>query len=314
MPNVFRKNAMADSTEPTSDDGGWERRRQLSIEAHRRYLDELLAIRSEYPGMTDYAASKRAGATKGTMPWVWSAEGELCETINSMNAWGGALHSWKAWNRVVASYGDLDDRWTILSDQIEPLAFFCMLQPSCLADRIAVVAEALLHQANIAVSPGYKDRLDQDRGGLFRRKDRRAQLNRLGQPWMAYPVFGTALADMDGPTYRQLTRNFRDLSAHSFAPRLMIGEISRAIRKIVPWTDLVEQSDGTFVDVPHATRKMVQYGMSSIQPLPLEATLAANLAEYVKAQKTMAALAVLIDELCDCIDATPTSAPPPPSP
>jgi hypothetical protein len=305
---------MTDSTDSTLDDGGWERRRQLSIETQRRYLDELLAIRPEYPGLTDYAASKRAGATKGTMPWVWGAEGELCETINSMNAWGGALHSWNAWNRVAASYGDLDDRWTILNDSIEPLAFFCMLQQSNLADRIAVVAEALLHQANIAMSPGYKDRLDQDRGGLFRRKDRRAQLNRLGQPWTAYPVFGAALADMDGPTYRQLTRNFRDLSAHSFAPRLMIGEISRAIRKIVPWTDLVEQPDGTFVDVPHATRKMVQYGMGSMQPLPLEATHAANLAEYVKAQKTMAALAVLVDELCDRIDATTASAPPVSSP
>lgn len=304
---------MTDSTDSTPDDGGWERRRQLSIEAHTRYLDALLAIRSEYPGLTDYVASRRAGATKGTMPWVWGAEGELCETINSMNAWGGALHSWNAWNRVVASYADLDDRWTILNDTVEPLAFFCMLQPSNLVDRIAVVAEALLHQANLAVSPGYQDLLDQDKGGLFRRKDRRAQLNRLGQPWTAYPAFGAALADMDGPTYRQLTRNFRDLSAHSFAPRLMVGEISRAIRKIVPLTELVEQPDGTFVEVVDPARKAVQYGMGSMQPLELEATHAVNLAEYVKAQKTMAALAVLVDELCDRIDATLVSTPPAPA-
>lgn len=305
---------MTDSMDSTPEDGGWERRRQLSIEAHTRYLDTLLAIRPEYPGLTDYGASKRAGATKGTMPWVWSAEGELREVINSVNAWGGALHSWNAWNRVVASYADLDDRWTILNDTVEPLAFFCMLQPSSLVDRIAVVAEALLHQANLAVSPGYKDMLDQDKGGLFRRKDRRAQLNRLGRPWTAYPAFGAALADMDGPAYRQLTRNFRDLSAHSFAPRLMIGEISRAIRKVVPLTELVEQVDGTFVEVVDPTRKTVQYGMGSMQPLELEATHAVNLAEYVKSQKTMAVLAVLVDELCDRIDATLVSTPPAPAP
>lgn len=304
---------MTDSTDSAPDDGGWERRRQLSVEAHSRYLDELLAIRPEYPGLTDYAASKRAGATKGTMPWIWGAEGELCETSNSMNAWGGALHSWNAWNRVVATYGGLDDRWTILNDTVEPLAFFCILQPSHLADRIAVVAEALLHQANIAVSPGYKDSLDQDKGGLLRRRERRAQLSRLGQSWTTYPAFGAALAEMDGPTYRQVTRNFRDLSAHSFAPRLMIGEISRAIRKVVPWTDLVEQEDGTFVEVTDSTRKMVQYGMGSMQPLQLEATYAANLTEYVKAQKTMAALAILVDELCNRIDATQVSASPSPS-
>ncbi len=302
---------MPDSTDSAPDDGGWERRRQLSVEAHSRYLDQLLAIRPEYPGLTDYAASKRAGATKGTMPWVWGAEGELCETSNSMNAWGGALHSWNAWNRVVASYGGLDDGWTILNDTVEPLAFFCMLQPSNLADRIAVVAEALLHQANIAVRPGYKDRLDQDKGGLLRRKQRRAQLNRLGQYWTTYPTFGAALAEMDGPTYRQVTRNFRDLSAHSFAPRLMIGEISRAIRRVVPWTDLVEQKDGTFVEVTDSTRKMVQYSMGSMQPLQLEATCAANLTEYVKAQKTMTALAVLVEELCNRIDTTMSASPPP---
>lgn len=305
---------MTDSTDSALDDNGWERRRQLSAEAHSRYLDELLAIRPEYPGLIDYAASKRAGATKGTMPWVWGAEGELCETSNSMNAWGGALHSWNAWNRVVASYGGLDDRWTILNDTIEPLAFFCMLQPSNLVDRIAVVAEALLHQANIAVNPGYKDRLDQDRGGLLRRKERRAQLNRLGQCWTTYPAFGAALAEMDGPKYRQVTRNFRDLSAHSFAPRLMIGEISRSIRKVVPWTDLVEQEDGTLVEVTDSTRKMVQYIMGSMQPLQLEATYAANMNEYVKAKKTMTALAVLVDELCNRIDATQASVSASPSP
>jgi len=292
------------TTPDPKDDGGWSHWRTLSTEAHTRYLDQLLAIRPEHPGLTDYAASHRAGTTKGTMPWVWGAESELSETINSMNAWGGALHSWNAWNRVVASYDDVDDRWTILNDSVEPLAFFCMLQPSSSADRITVVAETLLHQANLAVSPGFKDYLYQDEpNAIFRRKDRRAQLDRLGKHWPAYPAFRTALAEMDGQTYRKLTRNFRDLSAHSFAPRLMIGEISRAIRTVVPWTDHVEQPDGTYIEVPDPTRKMVQYGMGSVQPLPLEATRAANLAEYFRAMATMAAFFRLIGQLCDHIDA-----------
>lgn len=298
------------TTPDPKDDGGWPRWRTLSTEAHTRYLDQLLAIRAEYPDLTDYAASHRAGATKGTMPWVWGAEGELSETINSMNAWGGALHSWNAWNRVVASYDDVDDRWTILNDSVEPLAFFCMLQPSSLADRITVLAETLLHQANLVVSPGYKDRLDQDAlkpSAIVRRRDRRAQLDRLGRPWAAYPAFRTALAEMDGQTYRKPTRNFRDLSAHSFAPRLMIGEISRAIRTIVPWTDHVAQPDGTYIEVPDPTRKMVQYGMGLMQPLPLEATRAANLVEYVKAKATMAAFSKLIGQLCDRIEAKQVS-------
>lgn len=313
-----RAKTLITTSEPT-DDGGWSRWRTLSAEAHSRYLDQLLAIRPEYPGLTDYAASRRVGGTQGTMPWVWGAEGEICETINSMNAWGGALHSWNAWNRVVASYDEEDDRWTIVNDSVEPLAFFCMLQPSSLADRITVVAETLLHQANLAVSPGYKDRLDQDAlkpNAIFRRRDRRAQLDRLGKSWSAYPAFRTALSEMDGQAYRKLTRNFRDLSAHSFAPRLMIGEISRAIRTIVPFTDHVVQPDGTYIEVRDPARKAVQYGMGSMKPLPLEETRAANLAEYVKAKATMAIFSKLIVQLCDRIDAkqvliseAPTSAP-----
>ena len=65
------------TTPDPKDDGGWSHWRNLSTEAHTRYLDQLLAIRPEYPGLTDYTASHRAGATKGTMPWMWGAEGEL---------------------------------------------------------------------------------------------------------------------------------------------------------------------------------------------------------------------------------------------
>jgi len=57
---------------------------------------------------------------------------------------------------------------------------------------------------------------------------------------------------------RRLSRNFRDQSAHSFAPRQLIGETSRVLRSIVPWTDLVERPDGTFADVVDPARKMVQ--------------------------------------------------------
>ncbi len=292
-------------------DSGWERWRVFSAGAYSRYHEQLVAIRSEYPCLTDYAAAKRAASTKGTFAWRWGAEGEIQETVNSINAWGGRLHSWNAWNRVVDSYDSENDRWEVLSQFVEPIAFFCMLQPSSLADRITVTAETLLHQANLHVIPGQADRLDQDAspGRPMRRSDRRKQLNRLGQPWATYPAFRDALLAIDGAGYQKITRNFRDLTNHSFAPRLMIGEVTRAIRSIGPWTDLVEQPDGTFLPVEDPKRKVVQYAMHSMQPLPLETTRSANLSEYLKARRVMEDFALLVAELCDRIDALPKSCP-----
>jgi hypothetical protein len=147
-------------------------------------------------------------------------------------------------------------------------------------------------------------------GRTLRRSDRRKQLNRLGQPWTTYPAFRNTLAAMDGDNYQEVKRNFRDLTNHSIAPRLMIGNVTRAIRSIVPWQGPVEQPDGTFQHAEDPTRKSVQYAMSSMQPLPLETARAANLAEYPKARRTMEAFATLINELCDCMDALPKRATP----
>ncbi|MFC3661240.1 hypothetical protein [Luteimonas notoginsengisoli] len=72
------------------DDGGWEQWRTLTAQAYGRYHDQLLALRGDYPGLTDYNASERVEATAGTMAWRWGADSELRETINSINGWGPA--------------------------------------------------------------------------------------------------------------------------------------------------------------------------------------------------------------------------------
>lgn len=289
-------------------DDAWQRWRDLTTDAYARFHVTLRSNRALFPSLTSYDPMDRARATSGTWAWSWGAAGEIQETINSINAWGVRLHEWGAWNLVLDSYETDDDKWDVLNHFVEPTAFFCMLQPSSLADRLMVASETLLHQANRRVFPDEPDRLDQDSlppGRILRRSDRRKQLNRLGKPWAKFHAFGTALDAMNGPDYQKVTRNYRDLSSHSFAPRLMLGQVVRAIRSIVPWQEMVKQPDGSFLPVDHPTRKGVQYAMQSLGPLPLDATRSANLAEYEKALVAMRAFAALIDELCDCTDALP---------
>lgn len=218
------------------------------------------------------------------------------------------LHEWGAWNIVIDCYELEDDRWEVLSQFVEPLAFFCMLQPSSLADRLTVASETLLHQANQFVFPDEPDHLDQDNlppGKTLRRSDRRKQLARLGKQWTKFGAFREALGAMDGKDYQHLTRNFRDLSAHSFAPRLMIGQVVRAIRSIVPSTEMVAQPDGTYLPIEHPAKKGVSYAAHAMPPLDLNATRAVNLAEYQKAVAAMRAFSSLICELCDRMDVVP---------
>lgn len=147
------------------------------------------------------------------------------------------LHEWASWNLVVDSYESEEEKWEVLHHFVEPLAFFCMLQSSAVSDRLMLVSETLLHQANCRVFPEYSDRLDQDSlksGQTLRRSDRRKQANRLGKRWTKFSVFRDALGAINGSEYQKVSRNFRDLSVHSFAPRFMTGQVSRATRSIAP--------------------------------------------------------------------------------
>lgn len=300
------------STEPSQEDDGakdWEAWRAMTLEAYERFHAVLEQHRTEHPGLTRYIAVDRAETTRGTSAWWWGASSEVRETINSINAWGVRLHEWAAWNQVLDSYSDRNERWDVLNHFVEPMAFFCMLQPSSFADRLSLAAETLLHQANRRVSPDEPDRLDQDArpGKPLRRSDRRRQLNRLGKGWKCFSSFQQALHALDGHEYRRLTHNFRDLASHSFSPRFMLGQINRAIRSIGPYHELQLQPDGCYKQVDHPTRKVVSYAMSSLEPLPLDAAHEANLAEYRRARNAIECFAKLIDELCDWMDKTPNA-------
>lgn len=282
----------------------WQAWKAFSFEAYACYHDTIESIRWRHPGLTSYDIVERIDATKGTFAWHWGAANEVRESINSLNAWGVRLHEWRAWNHVVSSYDDEDKQWDILHHFLEPVAYYCMLQPSGFADRLALTAENLLHQANRRVFPDEPDQLAQDAqpDKRLRRSERRRQLGALGMRWSKFPAFQQALAVLDGDEYRRLTRNYRNLATHSFSPRFMLGDVCRAVRSIVPRKDMVRQNDGSYIYTEHATEKMVAYTMGCQQPLALAESYEANVAEYRRARNAINYFISLAEELCDQID------------
>ncbi|UQQ14982.1 hypothetical protein [Xanthomonas arboricola] len=282
----------------------WRCWQSFSLEAYTRFQTALERHRDRHPGLTSYDIVQKVNETKGTFAWFWGASSEVQESINLLNAWGIRIHEWSAWNDVVSNYQEEERKWEILNHFLEPIAFYCMLQPSSFADRLALTAENLIHQANQFVSPEEPDRLVQDDrpGKPLRRSDRRKQLGKLGERWKKFSDFQRNLHLLDGDEYSGLTSNFRDLAAHSFSPRLLLGQISRSIRSIVPFPEMARQDDGTYLEVEHPTKTAVSYAMICQEPLSLEETHDANLAEYQRAKLAMEALIALTYELCNAID------------
>lgn len=296
------------SEENFAENEGWIAWRNLTTEAMGRFHEQLLANVSIAPGLVGYEAAKRARAANGNSAWSWGAAAEIQETINTINAWGKYLHDWYAWNAVVESFEKEEDKWQLLHHFVKPLAFFCMHQPSAVSDRLMLLTETLLHQANCLVEPGYVDRLDQDGlrpGQGLRRSDRRKQVIRLGHRWARFNGFLAALDAINDSAYRKLSRNFRDLSVHSFAPRFMVGQIMRAVRSIEPWPEIVEQPGGGSLLVDHPTKKCVSYTMAVLEPFPLSDACSASLSEYQKVLAAMSAFTQLLEEICDGMDAIP---------
>lgn len=292
--------------ENLADDAGWKSWRSLTIEAQERFHQMLRANSQRFPGLVDYAVVERARAASGTPAWSWGAASEIQETINSVNAWGMRLHEWASWNLVVDSYEREEDKWEVLHHFVEPLASFCMLQPSAVSDRLMLVSETLLHQANCRLFPEHPDRLDQDDlkpGKTLRRSDRRKQVSRLGKHWTKFSLFRDALGAINGSEYQMISRNFRDLSVHSFAPRFMMGQILRAIRSIAPQQEMVAQPSGGYLLVDHPSKKCVQYEMVAAEPFPLSLACSASLSEYQKVLTAMSKFSELVSEVCDAMDA-----------
>ncbi len=287
------------------DENSWPEWRSLMTGAYSKFHDKLLGNKEHFPRLAEFKIVDRIDKTQGTFAWWWSAAAEVRETINILNSWATRLHEWGAWNMVIESHGCDDDKWDIFLHFVEPVSFFCMNQPSGFTDRIILVSENLLHQANRNAVADYKDSLDQDRSskGILRRSDRLAQLRRLGAKWKKFEALYNSLQKINNKEYNEKTKNFRDLSAHSLPPRLMSGQLIRAFRAVVPRTQMVAQNDGTFLEKPHPTETAVQYAMHQIPPLELDETRSANLMEHHKALACMDALRELIGELCDRMDA-----------
>jgi hypothetical protein len=277
-------------------------------DAYGQFLEarKILPCPAGYP--IDYGLVKQVEEHDWGAFIVFQIESDLRETINLLNAWRRHLHDWEIWIGVVDVFAE-NDAWTIRDHFIEPLAFYCMMQPSAIRDLLATVATHAIHHANRQTSRDYPDKLTQDDSPrpLSKRK-KESQVSKIGTNWRGTRQFMCDLAAIDSKEYRTFTRNFRNLASHAIAPKFKFGYTNVVTRSIVSTDSLVPQTDGTYSPVADPTKKCVAYGFGGTPPLDLREVMTANKGEYTFAAAAFNSHQALLVELMDKLPASPPSA------
>lgn len=239
---------------------------------------------------------------------------ELRELTNRLNHWRGNLRRWHAWNEVLASY-ETKDRWQAEWGWVEPIAFYCMFQPSASRERFVLLATNSLHQIRMALDPAIVDELlgdpaAPDKCSYFPRpRDKERQLKSFAKVWPAGRAFIQALGQLDDHGYRALTGDFRNRASHGIAPRFSVGITSTVSRTRAQATKMEQQPDGTFEPVPVPGKLSTSYGYGGRSPLSMEDTWQANLTQFERACRAFDTYVALLTE---AVAAIPRRPEPPP--
>ena len=271
--------------------------------AYRNFADELY----RHPDDPGYPIPYDICAAAEKLNWGlyggYAVSRDLAETINSLHDWYGQVKTWSAWVRILKSY-DGNEAWRIQRQCVQPVAFFCMFQPSAFRDKLGKISTQAIHQANLRIDSTYLDRLDQDddRGNFLSRRRSEEQLARIGRRWPNYNFFETGLKRVDPPEYREVTRDYRNLASHGTPPHFERGEINLVTRSIKPAYEMVDQGDGTYRSVDHPTRKVVRYGHGGMEPLALSDMLEINKTQLTLAFAAFHAYQTLVEEMIVALD------------
>lgn len=231
---------------------------------------------------------------------------ELREVTNQLNYWQACLRRWHSWNRIAAPM-EQQTRWSMEWEWVEPVAFYCMFQPTASLDRFVFAATNAMHQAMLARKPGVKDWLLGDPKAPGRkatqptRRQKREQLVELCKPWNAGTTFIAALDALDDDDHRAGTNDFRNRASHAIAPRFTVGQTNVVTRRLGPVEQRTEQPDGTITLEEVPGKLTVYYCWGGLEPLSMDDAWATNLVQFGHAKTAFGAYLTLLEEAASAL-------------
>lgn len=234
-------------------------------------------------------------------------ECDLRELTNIINGWNNSLCRWHAWSMVLDGREQME-AWELRREFIDSLAHECLLMPASIRDTITSVATAAFHQVRLSIDQSYRDYLEgepktpEEKPNSLNRKQKEKRLSRLVRVWPDSNRFLEALREINTMDYIVATRDYRNLTAHSIAPRLGIGHTRTVTRCVKQAQALKKVDNGSYVfkDIP--SKLAVSYGYGGTPPLDLETVRAANLVQYEKARSCYFEYRALLEETVEEIE------------
>lgn len=120
-------------------------KRELFEEAYKKFGDLVEANKTPHYRCNSYELCDLVGNADWSIPFVgFMVDGELRESINKLNTWLRCLADLKVWQELLSGYEE-EDAWSLRLHFIEPLVYYCMLEPSSTRDRLGQVATNGVH-------------------------------------------------------------------------------------------------------------------------------------------------------------------------
>lgn len=224
---------------------------------------------------------------------------ELREATNRLHEWHDMLRSWHAWNGVVAKHTE-SAAWDLRREFMEPLMHYCLSKPSAFRDLMTFVGTNSLHQVRLSSEPGYKDVMEGDptpaepnpRELTRRKKEKRLLV--LAGPLTGSDKFWESLRRLDDADYRIATKDYRNTNSHAIGPRIALGITKMVTRQVLPATTMEPLPSGGSRVVVVPGKFSPTYTFGGLEPLDLEATRKANLAQYRAARECFGHLIAMV--------------------
>lgn len=257
------------------------------------YLSEELKLGLSYLRYEfDFIRDKKIGILGNEM-----IEADLKEVINLLNEWCHLLHRWYAWNTVLESYKESkQEGLEVESEFLNLIINKCMFAPSRIKDTFINVGIESFHQIRLATDDKYEDKIEKYRydprirasdnkliHGYPSRKNKEEILEGILSFCNHVEFFDRLERLNDDPYQKQLTKNYRNLSSHSIAPRITSGTVSPVTRTIIKTTKMEENADGSYSEVEVRGNTSIAYSFGGKHPLDRNILFNANIEEFKKA-------------------------------
>lgn len=257
------------------------------------YLSEELKLGLSYLRYEfDFIHDKDIGVLGNEM-----IEADLKEVTNLLNEWCHLLHRWYAWNTVLESYKESgQEKLKVESEFLNLIIDKCLFAPSRMKDAFINVGIENFHQIRLATDDKYEDKIEKYKYDARIRELNQELIQNHPPRWQKELILKEILSFCnhveffdklerlnDVPYQKQLTKDYRNLSSHSIAPRITAGIVSPVIRTIINTTKIEESADGSYSEVEVKGKTSIAYSFGGKQPLDRNILFNANLEEFKKA-------------------------------